>query len=255
MNIDDRFPSEPDIPLSSKELSAVIQPGLRMVAEALALACEAGPETYRDRLRTTQERLAEVSASLERLLTEHNRQTSAHKSERAQALATDSPSPPAKERILYAPHARQHRRQYMKILLVEDNPVSNAITKAMLEQQGWRVSGALSGRDALEKLRVKSAYDLIITDLMMDGMDGLELAREIRKCERNDTNTLAHTREGRPPIPIVAITANDNPAVLGEYLEAGIDEMVVRSTSLDSLIASIERLTDKAGSCLGGPYR
>ena len=247
MNNDHSLPSKANTTLIM-ELSAVIQPGLRKVEEALALACEAGAESYLDQLLTAKERLAEVNTNLERLITDYVRQTPTNDSKENKLPAPESLSPVAKERILYAPHARQHRRQYMKILLVEDSPVSNAITKAMLEQQGWRVSGGLSGQEALEKLMVKSAYDLIITDLMMDDMNGLDLAREIRKLERQDSNTLAHIREGRPPIPIIAITANDNQTTPSEYLEAGIDDMVFKSTSLDSLISSIEKQIDKANA-------
>ncbi len=237
MTKDNRIPSETTLALL-KELSTAIQPRLRLVEEDLALACAAESDSFRERLLSAKEGLAELGARLEKLIVTHGQPP---------AAVGETPTPPAKERILFAPHARRHRRQYMKILLVEDSPVSNAITKAMLEQQGWRVSGVLSGREALEKLIVKSAYDLIITDLMMEPMNGLELAREIRKFERKDPNTLAHTREGRPPIPIVALTANENPAALGECLEAGIDDIVIKSTSFDSLIASIEKQIDKSG--------
>ncbi|HCC54398.1 MAG TPA: hypothetical protein DEQ20_05670 [Desulfobulbaceae bacterium] len=247
MNNDHSLPSKANTTLIM-ELSAVIQPGLRKVEEALALACETGAESYWDQLLTAKERLAEINTNLEKLIADYGKQTPPNDSKENQLSAPDALSHPAKERILYAPHARQHRRQYMKILLVEDSPVSNAITKAMLEQQGWRVSGVLSGQEALEKLMAKSTYDLIITDLMMDNMNGLDLAREIRKLERQDTNTLAHIREGRPPIPIIAITANDNQATPGEYLEAGINDMVFKSTSLESLIASIEKQIDKASA-------
>lgn len=244
MNNDHSLPSEAKTNLIM-ELSAVIQPGLRKVEEALSLACEAGAESYWDQLLTAKERLAKINTNLERLITHYGQQTPANDNRGQQALEPDSLAHTATERILYAPHARQHRRQYMKILLVEDSPISNAITKAMLEQQGWRVSGVLSGQEALEKLRIKSAYDLIITDLMMAGMSSLELAMEIRKLERQDTDTLAHIREGRPPVPIIAITVNDNQTALGAYLEAGIDDIVFKSTSLDSLIASIEKQIDK----------
>ena len=232
----DNFPSESSMPLLNALITR-IQPGLRMVEKDLALAGEAGDETCRHHLLAARARLAELGANLERVIADYGQPAPVGNSEGA----PDSLSPPGKGRILFAPHARQHRRQYLKILLVEDNLVSNAITKAMLEQQGWRVSGVLSGRQALEKLMVKAAYDLIIADLAMDGMSGLELAGEIRRFEREDPSALAHSREGRPPVPIIAFTANDAPAILDECSRVGIDDMVVKSTRLDSLIACIEK--------------
>jgi CheY-like chemotaxis protein len=81
---------------------------------------------------------------------------------------------------------------------------------------------------------------------MMSDINGLELTKEIRKLEREESNALAHTREGRPPIPIIALTATENPVLLGECRRAGIDDMVIKSTSFDSLIASIEQQIDKS---------
>lgn len=240
MNIDNRVPCATTLALV-REIGAAIQPGLRLVeAELAAVGAAAAAET-RARLQPVAEQLAAIGAELAALLLAHSQAAAMHHGEGGAA----SHPPAGKEGILYAPHARRHRRQYLKILLVEDSPVSNAITKAMLEQQGWRVSGALSGREALEKLTVKSAYDLIITDLNMEGMDGLELAREIRRLEGGDSSPLAHVREGRPPLPIIALTGGENSAALAACRAAGIDDMVIKSTSFDLLIAAIEKQLDR----------
>lgn len=252
MNIDNRVPCETTLALI-RELRELVQPALHKVAEDLNLAVAPEPGSNGERIRQAKEKLTATTILLEQLLAAYDHPTTGNL---AEPTAPINPvHPPTKENILFAPHARRHRRQYLKILLVEDNPVSNAITKAMLEQQGWRVSGVLSGQEALEKLKLKSAYDLILTDLMMHGMNGLKLAQEIRKLEQEDKTALAHTREGRPAVPIIALTASENPTAHHDILAAGIDDTVIKSTSFDSLIASIEKQIDKPAPGRPSPPR
>jgi CheY-like chemotaxis protein len=66
-----------------------------------------------------------------------------------------------------------------RILLVDDNPHGNIARKALLEEQGFAVEAVGSGEDALEVFQT-GAYDLVVTDLRMKKMDGLQLISSIR---------------------------------------------------------------------------
>jgi len=67
-----------------------------------------------------------------------------------------------------------------RILLVDDEEVIHASVRKSLGKSGWAIDGAMNAREALDRLNA-STYDLVITDLMMPGMDGLELLGEIRR--------------------------------------------------------------------------
>lgn len=78
------------------------------------------------------------------------------------------------------------------ILFVDDHQVLARLSCEILEMQGYRAVSAFSGNDALEKLE-KENFDVLVTDFRMEGMDGLELARQVH--QRN------------PSIPIIMVTA------------------------------------------------
>lgn len=84
-----------------------------------------------------------------------------------------------------------------KLLLVDDDPMNLAVLQESLSRAGFEVSTATNGAQALE-LFEQNVFDLIIMDIQMPVMDGIEATQEIRAWE-NSTNT--------PPLPIVALTA------------------------------------------------
>jgi signal transduction histidine kinase len=104
-----------------------------------------------------------------------------------------------------------HRR----VLVVDDDPVNLEIACHLLELSGLSVDSANGGRSAVELASV-NRYDLVLMDIQMADVDGLEATRRIRK-----TSLGLKT-------PIVAMTANAFEAENGNYLEAGIDEILVK---------------------------
>ncbi len=115
-----------------------------------------------------------------------------------------------------------------RILLVEDNAINREVAVALLGRTGWVVDTAENGRVAVAMVRAK-AYDLILMDLQMPEMDGLEATRMIRSMA------------GQEHLPILAMTA----AVFEEdrqaCLEAGMNDFVSKPINLASLLATINQ--------------
>jgi signal transduction histidine kinase/CheY-like chemotaxis protein/streptogramin lyase len=103
----------------------------------------------------------------------------------------------------------------LRILLAEDNPVNQRLAMRLLERRGHRVDLASSGREALERVG-KERFDLILMDLHMPDMDGLEATAMIREQEKQ--------HGGRTPI--VALTAYTMKGDRERCLEAGMDNYI-----------------------------
>jgi signal transduction histidine kinase/CheY-like chemotaxis protein len=103
------------------------------------------------------------------------------------------------------------------ILLVDDDMFNIKLTTMILERWGMKVDSAFSGNDALALIN-KNEYDLILTDIHMPDMSGIELTQKIRAMI--DIN--------KASIPIVAITANIMKDELDHYMKSGMDDYVLK---------------------------
>lgn len=119
-------------------------------------------------------------------------------------------------------------RRPLRILLVEDNAVNQKLAIRLLEQMGYRADLASNGLEAVESVR-RQRYDLILMDVQMPEMDGLEAARRIRKIK------------GLSQPRIAAMTAN----VLQEDREmciaAGMDDYISKPIRINELIQVLDR--------------
>ena len=106
------------------------------------------------------------------------------------------------------------------ILIVEDNELNMEIIHTILDKYEAKIEEAYDGQQALEKIRQskEGEYDLILMDIMMPVMDGLEAAREIRKLPRDDCKTL----------PIVAMSANAFDEDVKKSLATGLVQSVTK---------------------------
>jgi signal transduction histidine kinase/DNA-binding response OmpR family regulator/HPt (histidine-containing phosphotransfer) domain-containing protein len=117
-----------------------------------------------------------------------------------------------------------------RVLIVEDNRTNQTVARAMLGMLGLRPEIAENGRDALRACETQS-WDLILMDCNMPDMDGYEATRLIRSGE---ATTGRHT-------PIVAMTANTQPADVERCLDAGMDDHLAKPLTINSLAESIRR--------------
>ena len=131
--------------------------------------------------------------------------------------------------------ASTRQRQVLKVLLAEDNPVNALLAKTMLEKAGCSVSHATNGIGALQFLEGGLNPDLIIMDVEMPGLDGLEATRRIREREK---------RENAPPMPILALTANSRREDIEECKAAGMDGYLSKPFDRQDLDEAIAKLVD-----------
>ena len=117
------------------------------------------------------------------------------------------------------------------VLLAEDNAVNQRVAVRLLEKHGHRVTVVENGRDAVEAVQ-RNDFDLLVMDVQMPVMDGLEAAVEIRRREGG---------MGRH-LPIVAMTAHAMKGDQGRCLEAGMDGYVTKPIAVGELLAEIARL-------------
>lgn len=106
----------------------------------------------------------------------------------------------------------------MKALLVEDNELNMEITEFMLKEQGMIVEKAWNGREAVKAFEKSEDgyFDVILMDVMMPVMNGMDAAREIRRLPRADASS----------IPIIAITANAFSDDIEKSKEAGMNDHI-----------------------------
>lgn len=116
-----------------------------------------------------------------------------------------------------------------EVLVVEDHTVNQRIVVNLLERAGHHVSVVDTGQAAIEALRVRR-YDVVLMDVHMPGMDGLETTRIIRSEEAS--------RGGR--VPIIALTAQELEGDVQRFLQAGMDGYLPKPLEPSSLLRAID---------------
>ncbi len=128
--------------------------------------------------------------------------------------------------------------QAMDILLVEDNPINQKLALRLLEKWGCRVTLAVNGQEAVDQVAA-TRFDLVLMDMQMPVMGGIEATRLIRQRERE---------LGSRPATIVAMTAN---AMLGDReacLAAGMDDYLAKPMKAVDLAAKLKRVAPPMSS-------
>ncbi|WP_026999987.1 response regulator [Eisenibacter elegans] len=119
-----------------------------------------------------------------------------------------------------------------KILIAEDSSVIQNIAAKVLSFQQYSITPAKNGKEVLKKLE-NEYFDVILMDINMPQMDGMECARQIR----------ALSDEKKAAIPIVAITGNAKNYSMEDFKEAGIHEYVPKPIDFDRLVELVKQLT------------
>jgi signal transduction histidine kinase len=142
------------------------------------------------------------------------------------------PFRPAISEVISAPQSAPSLQRALSILVAEDTAVNRMVVMAMLSKQGHRVTVVEDGEQAVEAYRSKS-FDLILMDVQMPKMGGMDAAKAIRKLE---FETMAKR------IPIIALTAAVLPSDRESCHEAGMDDLMekpFKESKLAELIAQL----------------
>ena len=121
-----------------------------------------------------------------------------------------------------------------KILIVDDELVTLLPLKRSLESEGYIVIEACDGYEAIKKSKSEMP-ELIILDLMMPGMDGIEVCSQLKKDSLTEK------------IPIIMLTARDEVSDKVKGLEMGADDYVTKPFHLNELIARIRNILKRSG--------
>ena len=119
-----------------------------------------------------------------------------------------------------------------KILVVEDDRELNRAVCAYLNDNGYETVGCLNAEEAYDAIYGGVLFDMIISDIMMPGTDGFELAQNVRETDQN--------------IPIIFMTARDDFAATQRGCRSGIDDYMVKPVDLDELLLRMEALLRRA---------
>jgi signal transduction histidine kinase/CheY-like chemotaxis protein len=130
-------------------------------------------------------------------------------------------------------HAKQDSRQRLRILLAEDNVINQRLVTRLLEKQGHTVEVVNNGREALAAV-AERPFDLVLMDVQMPEMDGLEATAAIRAQERQTGQHL----------PIIALTANAMKGDTEVCLAAGMDDYVSKPIKIEALRAVLASIED-----------
>ena len=123
----------------------------------------------------------------------------------------------------------------LHILLAEDNTVNQKLVVSMLGKHGHHVVVAANGQDVLEAIE-RQSFDLILMDVQMPQMDGLEATAAIRESERGSNRH----------VPIIALTAHAMRGDLERCVRAGMDDYITKPIDLEGLRRTIEKWSSKA---------
>ena len=118
-----------------------------------------------------------------------------------------------------------------RVLLVEDDPAISEITARGLRHAGFEVTTEQDGRQSVVAFG-RSDFDLVVLDVMLPSLDGLEVCRQIR---------------ARSPVPILMLTAKAETADVVLGLEAGADDYVTKPFEMPELVARVRALLRRVG--------
>ena len=118
-----------------------------------------------------------------------------------------------------------------KILVVEDDKELNRTVCSFLNHSGYEATGCLNADDAFDEM-YSNIFDLIVSDIMMPGIDGFEFVKEVRDMNKD--------------IPILFMTARDDIASKQKGFRIGVDDYMVKPIDLDELFLRIGALLRRA---------
>ncbi|MES2517834.1 MAG: response regulator [Bacteroidota bacterium] len=120
-----------------------------------------------------------------------------------------------------------------KVLIAEDSSVIQNLAKKILEFQNFEIHSVKNGQQVLDALE-KEDFDILLLDINMPVMDGMECAKAVRNLKD----------EKKAKLPMIAITGNARNYSMEDFKEAGFDDMLAKPLNFDALVAQVKALTE-----------
>jgi two-component system sensor histidine kinase/response regulator len=139
--------------------------------------------------------------------------------------------------VVVTRHTISEARRSLRILVAEDNAVNRHLVTALLGKRGHTIVSAVNGREALAAATA-GGFDIVLMDVQMPEMDGLEATAAIRKLEASSGKH----------VPIIALTAHAMKGDREICMAAGMDEYLTKPINADRLFALVEALTSVGGT-------
>ena len=117
-----------------------------------------------------------------------------------------------------------------KILVIDDSDTIRMQVRNALESGGYHIVEAVDGLDGLEKLRGSPDFDLVLCDVNMPRMTGLDMIAQVKA-------------EGLPTPPIVMLTSEGQPSLVRRARESGAKGWIIKPFVVDMLLAAVKKLT------------
>lgn len=119
-----------------------------------------------------------------------------------------------------------------KVLVIDDDPNMTDLLTLLLKASGFEVSSCNNGLDGVQKTR-RETPDVVLLDLMMEGMDGLQVCTQIRAFSN---------------VPILILSALDSPGMVVKALDVGADDFLTKPVSSGLLVSRLNTLTRRVKS-------
>ena len=123
------------------------------------------------------------------------------------------------------------------VLTIDDDNAITELLAMLLRTHGFEVVTANTGEEGIQAIRKKTPH-VVILDLMMPGMDGWQVCKQVRTFSN---------------VPIVILSALDDPTLIASALDAGADDYLVKPVSSGILVAHLNRLIRRTGDIGGLP--
>lgn len=133
-------------------------------------------------------------------------------------------------RLLFVKDAKLGGEKMTRVLIVEDEAEILSFLKPELQYEGYDVDSSSNGRDGLEKIQ-KEIYDIVLLDIMLPGLNGIEVCRRVRKFSN---------------IPIIMLTARDQITDKVTGLDTGADDYLTKPFAIEELLARMRNALRKS---------
>lgn len=134
------------------------------------------------------------------------------------------------EGVLSLAEAAEKAAKPLRILLAEDNPINQEVIRSIMEKAGHRLVVVEDGEQALDVLADDNAFDLILMDMHLPGLSGLDALKQYRFMDT----------EGR--VPVIMLSADALPETVRQCLAAGADDYLTKPVDVTALLKAISRL-------------